>query len=384
MYEKELFKNLMNLCYDSEAFYFKDHVVDGQTYRIFSYRLVSWSEFQKVGALDCRGTMFNVSTPSEPILVSFPMPKFFNYEEGDVDHTKNTIDVIMPKLDGSLISTYLHNGSVRLKSKASLNSSQAIAAMNWLDARPELKDELARFLLLGNVTVNFEYTAPTNRVVVPYQEENLTIISIRFHDTGRDIFADEAYNMLNHAGWHRMAEICGAWVGKGSDVTHQELVDIIRQEQEGEGYVIALKSNCGNIKYRVKVKTHRYTTLHQAKDGAETPKRLFAAVIDEATDDLRSLFENDPYILNLIQVMENKVVPVYNHIVSSVEMFCEQNKELSRKDFAIKAKAEWPQLMGLIMAAYLGQQPNYKEFAKKNMTEIFGVSSDVTVKMSEE
>jgi hypothetical protein len=113
-----------------------------------------------------------------------------------------------------------------------------------------------------------------------------------------------------------------------------------------------------------------------------TPKRLFECVLDEATDDLRSLFHDDPYVLNMISDMENRVQPVYNHIIKEVETFFETNKSLDRKEYAILAQKEQPKLMGLLMLAYLNRPIDYKEFSKKNMKEIFGISGEIPMTMT--
>ena len=77
-------------------------------------------------------------------LAALPMQKFFNVNENPftMDLDMNDVEGIDLKADGSLISTYLHNVSqdtynrddvLRLKTKGSLESDQALAAMKWLD-----------------------------------------------------------------------------------------------------------------------------------------------------------------------------------------------------------------------------------------------------------
>ena len=58
--------------------------------------------------------------------------------------------------------------------------------------------------------------------------------------------------------------------------------------QNIEGYVIRLASG-----QRVKIKTAWYLALHHTKDSINSPRRLFEAVLEEATDDMRSLFYDD-------------------------------------------------------------------------------------------
>lgn len=128
---------------NNSAFYFKDLLLDDVRYRVFNYRLCSYELFhENPFALNCRGTMFDVSAEDAPLLVSLPPEKFFNYEEGNgkIKHQSGQLHLQMEKLDGSLISTYLHRSTLRLKSKTSLSSSQATQAMELLQGSTRIDD----------------------------------------------------------------------------------------------------------------------------------------------------------------------------------------------------------------------------------------------------
>ena len=86
---------------------------------------------------------------------------------------------------------------------------------------------------------------------------------------------------------------------------------------------------------RFKVKTEWYLVQHRAKDSINSDRRLFEAVLEEATDDLRTLFHEDPLVIKRIEEMEVKVDDLYNHMVDTVERFYERNKNLERKEYAI-------------------------------------------------
>ena len=139
----QLYQDLVTLCEKNKEFFYKDVQLESIKYRIFNYNLCSYEQFHRhPSALNCRGTMFNI-TDSETIrLVSLPPEKFFNYEEGDGRriHAPNAFGIQMEKLDGSLISTYFHTIDgmqpvLRLKSKASVISSHAVQATNLLTGK---------------------------------------------------------------------------------------------------------------------------------------------------------------------------------------------------------------------------------------------------------
>ncbi len=83
-----------------------------------------------------------------------------------------------------------------------------------------------------------------------------------------------------------------------------------------EGYVYTFEDNT-----KVKHKTDWYFALHHTKDSINSPRRLFEAVLEEATDDMRSLFFDDKVAIRLIEEMEEFVEKTYNHMVDQVERY---------------------------------------------------------------
>lgn len=198
----------------------------------------------------------------------------------------------------------------------------------------------------------------------------LTILSVRSHASFRNYYGLDLNFMTSPVLKDWIVDYtCETIIGSDMD----DVISKIKKEQEGEGYVIEIVKPDGN--YLIKVKNDRYLALHQAKDGVYNPKRLFVAVLEESTDDLRSMFTDDAYVLSLIEGMENTVQPVYNHLVKTVEDFYSDNKHLERKEYAIKAQSEHPKIMGLLMSAYLGRNVDYKEFSIKNMVDYYGIST---------
>ena len=140
--------------------------------------------------------------------------------------------------------------------------------------------------------------------------------------------------------------------------------------EDVEGYIVYLPDIC------FKAKTLWYLTQHRAKDSINSPRRLYETVIAEATDDLRSLFYADKHVLAKIDAMEQKVGHWYNELVDQVETYYEENKDLERKEYAIKGQQELPKMVfGLAMQRYIGREINYKEFMIKKWKE-FGIKDE--------
>jgi RNA ligase len=375
-YQQTLYADLMTLCTDTEVFYFQDFQLDGKTYRIFNYRLSSYTDFMRPNALECRGHMFEVQGDVAVRLASLPQSKFFNLNENPstMGLDLGTIISVEPKADGSLISTFIHNGTLRLKSKGSINSDQANAAMAYLD-RPE--NQLYKMALYACAadgrTVNLEWVGPSNRIVLPYGSDHLLLLNVRDHDTGKTHYMsidndDDMESVLDFRKTRYSYPL--NIVGSKAD-----FVAGIPSMTNIEGFVVRLASGqC------VKVKTTWYLALHHTKDSITNPRRLFEAVVDECVDDLRSLFWDDPIANCMIDEMQNRVDGIYNHLIVLVERFYEANKELSRKDYAIKGQEELPRLyFVLAMNLLLGKQNDYKSFLKAKYKEFGFVDTSVAV-----
>ena len=371
-YQLKLYNELIALTLDNDAFFFKDQVLDEVEYRVFSYRLASYSDFLAPSALECRGIMFEMDNSLPIRLASLPMEKFFNVNENPMTMGLDFTDInqVMLKMDGSLMSTYIHNGELKIKSKTSLSSTHAINAMRWLDLEKNksLKESLT-LLTNEDFTVNMEYTSPepAMRIVIGYQEPKLTVLNVRDRLTGEyfskeilvGLYLESIQSIVDH--W---VETIIVFDGPKFTESIQEMVDI-------EGYVIQLNSG-----QHVKKKTEWYSVLHHSKDSINNPRRLYECILSETIDDLRVMFTDDPYSMKAIDDMECFVNGIYNSLVKNTESFYQENKMLDRKDYAIKGQAELDNKeFAICMQLYLGKSFSYKELMKKWYKD-FGVADD--------
>lgn len=401
----------MSLCNNPDlvdAFYFQDFPVDDDentVMRIFNYRMAGYELFCMPGALECRGIMFEVDPAYDrPLrLASRPMQKFFNYRENpftiyDKDFALvDAIEFTCDKEDGSLMSSYIcsRTKQLMLKSRGSVKSEQCIAAMAWLEdfegefgkAKEGLYDELMRLAQAG-YTVNLEWCSPIHRIVLPYEEGHLRVLNVRNNDTGAylDYETDIVPNYVYlRANWTKETYLLPMEMdmnlcdNKVADF--DEAFEVLRAMTGIEGFVFKLKENMvpeGKAQW-FKGKTDWYCSLHHSKDSVTNPRRLFECVLDEGTDDLRQMFtgdkpeETDHMALAIIDKAEKKYGAIYNHLIADCERFLEDNRDLERKQFAIKAQAEVDNTIGafgLIMKLYQGQTPDYKQHLKKQWKKL--------------
>jgi T4 RnlA family RNA ligase len=301
----------------------------------------------------------NQGENAQPVrLASWVLPKFFNWRENpftmDIDFS-NTKQ-IMVKKDGSLISTFLHNNRLGIKSKTSLFSNQVAQAYALLSKNKSFSDELLD-LAHADLTVNMELCGPENRIVIGYPETHLTVLNIRYNKTGRFVNKDELVdypNVLNH------------WVDVIDVESTTSFVESVASMHGVEGFVIEYQRG----KF-VKLKCDEYISLHHAKDSVNNPRRLFECILDEGVDDLRGMFYNDAAAMMTIDQMQVKVDHMFNSMVNEVETFYEMNKHLDRKDYAVKGQAEVsPMYFSRVMNLYLGKSPDYKQFMKSKWKEL--------------
>ena len=352
---QSLYNNLLKLTQENEAFYFADY----GDYRVFNYRLASYTDFLAPDALEARGIMFYMGG-SEPKLVCRPFNKFFNVDENpftmNLDFSKVTKVAI--KEDGSIISSYIDvpTGELKLRSKQSLVSEQTKMANDFL-ARPEnegLKQD-TQALTTEGYTVIFELVSPTNRIVLEYPKTELRVLGVRCLMTGELLGREsmDEYEFV-YEGW------CQEW----------DYIDpaTVPSKEGIEGYVYTFEDGT-----MAKLKTDWYKTLHHLKDSINATRHLFEAIIDERIDDVKAMFASDQYTMDRIKDMEDKVIPKFNHIVKTVEDFYIANKDLEMKDFALKGQKDLGPYFHLAMAKRRGKETDYKEFAKKHAEEHFGV-----------
>ena len=369
-FAEELWNDLNELVRTNDSFFLIDVELTGDasaSYRIFNYRLASYTDFLAKNALECRGHMFEYElVQGEGVkmvrLAALPMEKFFNYRENPFTMTPDFTNVksIQHKEDGSLISTYLHNGELRLKSKGGLNSTQAVDAMAWLNLpkNNDLREELQE-LTASCFTVNMEWCSPDNRIVLRYYDPTLVILNIRSMITGTYIDADTSH-LFDDGDFPRVlkAHLTNI-ITSIRDVP--QFVEEIHGFKDIEGFVLQLANG-----QHIKCKTAWYMALHHIKGQIDEPKLLLRAILDECVDDLRSELFDDELAIRKINEMEAKVKEAYNNLMDTSNKFHTDNQGLSRKDYAIKAMAEVSSMtFPLVMSLYLGKELDIPEYIFK-------------------
>ncbi len=350
-YQRNLFNDLMKLCAESEAFYYVDQNVDGKVFRVFTYRLASYTDFCKPNALECRGHTFLMNGGAAVDLVCFPMPKYFNGFENpfvmDLDFTNAVL--YMNKLDGSLISTVKDESmpyGFRLKSKTSFVSQQAVDAYQYLLNNKELLEHVVR-LVNNEQTVNFEWIGMSNVIVIGYPEHSLKILNSRSLVNGNITLPD--IHVLNGIPSKYVVEF---------DCINRSYDEILNMTGV-EGFVVVFSDGRW-----AKFKCEWYTRLHAIRSGLNSIKNVFSLVVSGQADDIQSSIDMLPGASEMFEKVRAYCQHEMFKIDSEIASVFKSDAHLDRKSFAIKNKNN--PVFSLLMQRYSGKEIDLPAYMIKN------------------
>lgn len=305
-----------------DSFFEINEKISGVNVVSFNYRLSNYSAFTHRYSRNMRGVGFNADTGE---ILFLPMFKFFNYLENDYT-SKNLIDsygspkLIMEKADGSLIIMYKLNGNVCCRTQGSCCSDQANAAYDIIKNNTKLKTAISNIIDNG-WTPLFEYVSPNNTIVVIQEKEELVYLGSRNMTTGQmsypatdNLFNTRVVKLYNDKSFNYIIDYC------------EHTTDNI------EGFVLVYDN--GEM---IKIKSQQYYLLHKIKSNCINEKDLVEEIINRNIDDYKAKMANYPELLEYINNLEKIVIDRYNIFIKTAENFYNTNKELSRKDYAIKA-----------------------------------------------
>ena len=263
---------------------------------VFCYVFNSKDSFRTNWERECRGITFR----KDGSVAIRPLHKFFNLNEKEEYFIKNIdlneIESFNNKMDGSMISTgTLDFKTVVAKSKKSFTSEVAVKAQKYIDSH----EEYYRFCLdmaLKNITPTFEYTSNSNRIVLSYEEESLTLLHLRDNITGKYLDINSNSDGFNIKIVSNLYSI------------DTKLVDVVKDldKKEGiEGVVVNLKSGD-----KFKIKSPWYLNLHHSVTFVRY-RDVARLVCEQSIDDFKSLIITGCYDvidMNIIDSIENEII----------------------------------------------------------------------------
>lgn len=324
---------------------------------VVCYMVADRDTFDNALARECRGITFD----AQGKLICRPLHKFFNLNENAAtqEHALpwDMVQVLMDKVDGSMLTPLILNGELLWKSKKSFDSDVAKMAADHARTQPKL-ELFAKDWIAKGYTPIFEFVSPDARIVVGYPKPELRLLHLRHMQSGN-------YLVLHNADGSptdMARELCEEY-----ELTLVECLPIEPVAQVLEKLTTA--RNLEGVIFRfadgemVKVKCPWYLTLHHSITFIRE-RDIAALVLDEKLDDVKaSLFEIGA-TLESVEAVEQRVVDELNGIRHEVDELVAQYHGKTPKEMALACKSH--PLFGLAIQQHRGNEPDYLEYFRKS------------------
>ncbi|KYQ89572.1 hypothetical protein DLAC_09525 [Tieghemostelium lacteum] len=233
---------------------------------------------------ECRGLLFSQTSGK---LICRKLHKFFNINEME-ETNENNIDlsepyVLLEKIDGSLVAPMLLDGVLLWGSKSGPTEISARVERYQKKNPNHLFNEFAKYWLDQDCTPMFEWTSLQNQIILPYEQDCLTLLSIRNMLTGDYILHDlvkesaEKYQIpiakVINPKEHNELSKCE---------TAAQMIDTVKKLKGVEGYIIKFHSG-----KTYKMKTDWYFNLNHTSEAFNSPyeKDIWNLVLSNQLDD---------------------------------------------------------------------------------------------------
>ena len=157
-----------------------------EDYIVFNYVIATPDTFPPVEGWknamlrECRGLIFNAESGK---CIRRPFHKFFNFGEREETMELEPEFQVLEKLDGSMICFFKINGKQIWGTKMGLTDISYDVEKFVQNSEINYIDFVNNFFDAG-YSCMFEWISPKNRIVLPYEQENLILTAIRNIKTG--------------------------------------------------------------------------------------------------------------------------------------------------------------------------------------------------------
>ena len=227
--------------------------------------------------------------------------------------------MMLEKLDGSMVTPLiLQDGKyIRWATKRGIGTDVANEVERFI-LNKNTYNEFARMCYDTAITPIFEFIAPNNRIVVPYDEGKLVLLAMRENISGKYLPYDvvrmnaQFYNILH----------VGKYFGELDEVHSQTGI---------EGAIVLFEDG-----HMIKAKCDWYVQIHKAKDGLRFEKDILTLILNHQLDDLLPhLMDTDKERIKKYQSSVLKAIIDNKHrcIIYHDKL---EDAGIDRKEFALK------------------------------------------------
>lgn len=310
---------------DNPAFIVKDKGF----YTIVDYIYSSDKLFRDPIEIECRGLKFCSKTGR---ILSRGFHKFHNLDEREEYATEN-VDLSLPhvvldKLDGSAIMTMATETGIYLTTRKGI-TEVAQAADKFLLANQIRYSNLFNSLPVDEYTYIFEYVAPTNKIVLDYEKEDLILTGIRHTINGTYVFFEELEALAKAFG------ISVVGINSHGMTSSSMLAKMVSRGKGQEGVVVRFDTGA-----MVKIKTEEYVRKHKSKDLIGSPKGIIGLIVENTLDDVLSQLDTD--IRNKVVDYTKDFLTHLGRTITAVDLFAKGYEALPQKEYALKVASSLP------------------------------------------
>jgi hypothetical protein len=343
----------------SEEFNIKDCIIAGDECVLVTPKgmSVNWNE-------DNKYFRSSIWRKSDMHLISAGFKKFTNLgEKPEFEPIDDHTDLeFVRKMDGSLIIISQYKGELIVRTRGTIDASQLSNGheIEFLKKKyPKVFDNF--WLDFERYSLLFEWTTPTNRIVLQESEEpTLWLIGIVAHQA--DSFQiRKPYNYFTQFELDQQAEFLGVSRPERYTLNLQNVAEYLKDKDSIEGVVIY--SNSGQT--LKKVKTPRYLYMHKVFTGIKTVDHLFDLYIEygsQPRENFETLLATN-FDWELVIALKSLMDLLYRKIqyiadkVFCITMYLQSSEfvKLDRKDKAKKIIETWPEHSGIAFALLDGK-----------------------------
>ena len=303
----ELYSNLLNE--EKKGYINKTSHPDFPHLFIFKYsNKCNYDEAWNVFTLMARGLVLDIKDKK---VITRTMPKFFNHNEIDINKVFQKQFVATEKLDGSCGVLFNFYNNWIVSTLGSFTSDQSIWAKKYLDKNIKIDK------LNTDDTYVFEIIYKENKIVVPYDYEGLSLITI-FDKNGRE------YGFIDR---EEIAKDVGFLLPKIYEFNN---IDDIKNEIKSldryrKGFVIRFSNGV-----RVKMKGDEYLRIHRLMSQV-TPLAIWDIMKNEGNlEDIRKELPEELIddFNNIYNILNERL----NELLKEIEIVTEETKEKNDRD----------------------------------------------------
>jgi RNA ligase len=299
---------------------------------IFSYRWQDPTVFSDYPlSRELRGIVFDKESGE---IVARPFPKFFNFGEVGCAVSSDNVVSANEKIDGSLVTAFIHDSEVRFASKGSLKSWVVQKSEKLVTDRHQT---LIYELYDRRFTPIFELIDTENPVVIEYPRSELIFIGARNIDNG-DLLTPEEIEEIGKRYDVPFTRV------RYRNVRVKEIKKVIDDQEGADNQRIA------------KIKTGWYIRLNKFNPQNLSEKAIIQAFFDQTLDDIYpGVPETSRKTINTVVEKINE--GIQRRIQEVREFFKSIDvSEMNRKDFAMTViQNTRPEMRGVFFAVYDGQ-----------------------------